>query len=151
MTQKLFLLLAFIAVCYAAPTKQEEELLARVADILGAAQEESQAKANFFPSNAADTSQLLNGLLRGVVRGVGIGVGRGRDVGRSILNRITNPSATANQFSSWTPFADSQQDDGRNRFIDIATLILNTIKNNGNEDTDEANSEGFSISWSPSG
>ncbi len=62
--QKLFLLLslsAFIAVCYAAPTKQEEELLAKVADILGAAQEESQAKANFFPSNAAHTSQLLSG------------------------------------------------------------------------------------------
>ncbi len=145
MMQKLFLLLslsAFIAVCYAAPTKQEEELLAKVADILGAAQEESQAKANIFPSNAAHTSQLFNALLRGV----------GRSVGRSVLNRITNPRATAaNQFSSWTPFADSQQDDGRNRFIDIATLILNAIKNNGNKDTDEANSEGFSISWSPSG
>ncbi len=133
--QKLFLLLllsAFIAVCYAAPTKQEEELPAKVADILGAAaQEESQAKANFFPSNAAHASQLGSLI---------------RSVDGPFLNR--NSQATANQLSSWWALPNSQQDDGRNPIIDIATSILNGIRNNGKEDSDEANAERVSLTWS---
>ncbi len=133
MMQKLFLLLslsAFIAVCYAAPTKQEEELLAKVADILGAAQEESQAKANLFPSNAAHASQLGAALLRGV--------------GGYLLNRITNPRATANQFHSLGPFSNSQQDVRPNLVIDYVTSrLLNAVRNNGNKNSDDANAEIF--------